>query len=201
LNPPGCHRAFDLSPETSIRMDERTWLAAADAYAMLDELFPHQGMESVEPQSRNSRLYGVAIARRAWDQLPGVCRAVVALAERVYGSRATDKPLRNEVYLHAENLTHTVGEKDDINEIARKLVNLGYANSADVFVGADIDSAAWTVFAHLAFFPFSATLPYFRWVPSEFHSSDLIREVFGNPFRRQPPIAEHCRTDTVRHLA
>ena len=106
---------------------------------------------------------------RAWDQLPGVCRAVVALAERVYGSRATDKPLRNEVYLHAR-ISPTRWVRRTHQRDRTQLVNLGYANTADVFVSADIDQAAWTVFAHLAFFPFSATLPYFRRVPIEFHS-------------------------------
>jgi hypothetical protein len=182
-------------------MDERAWFASTDAYAMLDALFPDQGFGSVEPQPRKTRLYVVACARRAWDRLPGVCRAVVGLAERVYGTRATDKDLRNAVYLHAENLTHCVGEAEDVNAVARELVALGLAAPADVFATADIDPAAWTAFAHLAFFPFSATLPYFRRIPPEFHSPRLVREVFGNPFRRDPPIPQRCRTDTVMNLA
>ena len=45
-------------------MDERTWLATGDAHAMLGHLFPHDAVESVEPQSRRSRMYLIACARR-----------------------------------------------------------------------------------------------------------------------------------------
>jgi hypothetical protein len=182
-------------------MDERTWLAATDAYSMLDELFPNAGVESVEPQPRQSRLYLIACARRAWDRLPGVCRAVVALAEQVYGERVIDKSLRDAVYPHAENLTHCRGEAGEANEIGRSLVDAGHAIRSAVVMSTDVDPEVWVGFAHLAFFPFARPLPYFRRIPRELHSPDLIREVFGNPFRHCPPITRPWRTDTVTHLA
>jgi hypothetical protein len=182
-------------------MDERTWLASGDAHAMLGYLFPHDAVESVEPQSRRSRMYLIACARRAWCQLPGVCRAVVRLAEQIYGDRKTARVLRDRAYLIAETLIHCRGELSALNAIGKELVSRGLATPNEVRATAGVAPEKWVGYSHLAFYPFDLALPYFRRIPSDLHFVDLIREVFGNPFRRIPPLRDQWRTDTVMSLA
>jgi hypothetical protein len=168
---------------------------------MLDELFPHDGVESVEPQSRKSRLYLIACARRAWDQLPALCRVYVTLAERLTASRKVDRALRDQLYQVAEPLIHCRGEVETLKAIGQELVGRGYATPDEVRVAAGVPPEAWTGYSHLAFYPFDLALPYYRRVPAELHSADLLREVFGNPFRGPAPMAGRWRTATVTSLA
>ena len=182
-------------------MDEHAWLASTDAYAMLDRLFPHDGVESVEPQSRKSRLYLIACARRAAAQLPGICRVVVNLAEQVYGGQETDRALRDQAYPLAESLTHCRGDVEDLKSIAEELVTRGHATPDEVRVRAKIAPEIWCGYSHLAYYPFSPTMPVFRRIPVVLHSARLIREVFGNPFCRVPPMRNDWRTDNVTQLA
>jgi hypothetical protein len=182
-------------------MNERDWFTATDPLAMLEYLFPVRGMDSTEPQRRPSRLYLLACARRAWDRLPGVCRAVVAVAERVFYKRTADNRLREAVYPLAEELVNIRGEAPELRRIGWMLVSLGHATADEVLVKADIDPELWTGFAHLAYFPFSRTTPHFRRVPAELHSADLVREVFGNPFAPQPPFDRAWRSENVAQLA
>jgi len=182
-------------------MNERDWLTTSDALAQLDHLFPIRGLDSVEPQSRSSRLYLLGCARQAWDRLPAVCRAVVAVAERVYYGRTVDRGLRKAVYELAEELTHCRGEADRVNAIGRTLAGLGHADATAVWVEADMDPDQWTGFAYLTYFPFSRLTPHFRRVPAELHSADLVREVFGNPFALQPEFNAGWRTENVVQLA
>src|SRR5262245_3442163 len=106
-------------------MTERDWFTASDPLALLDYMYPVRGMDSIEPQKRSSRWYLLGCARRAWDRLPGVCRAVVAVAERVYHTRRVDQTLRESVYPLAEELIHLRGEAADLNSIGWKLVSHG----------------------------------------------------------------------------
>src|SRR5262245_36502318 len=110
-------------------MTEVDWLKCDDAIALLEHLYPQRGLDSVEPQSRSSRLYLLACARRSWDQLPGVCRALVAATERVFLVRPIDDALRNRVYSLAEELTHLRGDAEDLNEIGSMLVSMGLAEA------------------------------------------------------------------------
>jgi hypothetical protein len=182
-------------------MDERDWFTATDPLAMLDYLFPVRGMDSIEPQTRSSRLYLLGCARRAWDQLPGVCRAVVTVAERLYFQRTADTRLREAVYPLAEGLIHIRGESSELNNIGWALVALGHATADEVLRKDDIDPEVWTGFAHLTFFPFSRTTPHFRRIPAHLHSADLAREVFGNPLARPPEFDQSWRSDNVIKLA
>lgn len=185
-------------------MNESTWVTTTDPFAMLDVLFPVRGMDSTEPQSRQSRLYLLGCARRAWDRLPGVCRAVVAAAERVYHPRAPDPHLRDArdaVYPHAEALVCCRGEADDVNAIGRALVGLGCAAAADVWADRDADPDEWAGVAHLAYLPFARATPHFRHVPAGLHSAALAREVFPNPFDPPGRFDRRWATGNVRNLA
>src|SRR5262245_36925576 len=182
-------------------MTEHEWLTGNDPLILLDHLYPQRGLDSIEPQSRQSRLYLLACARRSWDRLPGVCRAVIAAAERIYQGRLTDNRLRSDVYPVAEELVHCRGEKARVNAIGRSLVDRGLAEARSVWVDVDFDTKLWQGFAHLAFFPFSQRTPYYRRIPEELHSADLLRETFGNPFERPPPFDLRWRSETVVQLA
>ncbi|WP_439620746.1 hypothetical protein [Gemmata sp.] len=182
-------------------MTPRDWQTSTDPHAMLEALYPVRGMDSIEPQTRRSRLYLLACARRAWDVLPGVCRAVVRVAEVAYCEAKTKRELRDEVYPLAEALVLCRGGVDDVNDIGRELVALGHATRDEVRVATDFDPGVWRGFSHLAYAPFEGNTPYFFHIPPELHSPHLLREVFGNPFRWTAPLHPNWRTDTVVNLA
>ncbi len=181
-------------------MTEHNWFSATDPLAMLDFLYPFRGHDSIEPQSRMSRLYLLACARRGWDRLPGVCRAVLAVAERVYRGQEIDTRLRKEIYSVAEELTHCQGVTAGVNVLGRELVSLGHATSTEVLIEADIDPELWQGFAHLAYSPFLKFTPHYRHIPLDLHSADLVREVFGNPIRKCPEFNPAWRTENVVQL-
>ncbi|HVL14529.1 MAG TPA: hypothetical protein VM529_18290, partial [Gemmata sp.] len=64
-----------------------------------------------------------------------------------------------------------------------------------------VSADEWVGFAHLAFYPFDHIQPYFPRLPRDIHSAELVREVFGNPFRQLEPIRHEWRTETVTALA
>jgi hypothetical protein len=182
-------------------MTERAWFTSNNALALLDYLYPMRGLDSVEPQSRSVRFYLLACARRAWHELPGICRAVATVAERIYHDRVTDRPLFDEVYPFVEELIHCSGEAGRINAIGQALVGLGHAQRGTVEIEADLEPKSWDGFAHLVYFPFSPATPPFRLVPIRLHSADLVREMFGNPFRYRPPFNRDWRSESVLQLA
>jgi hypothetical protein len=182
-------------------MTEADWLICDDAIALLEHLYPQRGFDSVEPQTRPSRLYLLDCARRVWDELPGVCRALVAAAERIYLQRPGDNALREQIYPLAEELTHIRGEAEELNGISWMLVSLGFAQADEVLLHADLDPHRWAGMAYLVFSPFSRTTPTYQRVPEEFHFAELVREVFGNPFAPPARFDRAWRSETVLQLA
>jgi hypothetical protein len=184
-------------------MDELTWQTTTDALAMLGVLFPIRGLDSGEPQSQKSRWYLLSCARRKWEQLPGVCRAVVTLAEQIFCNRKPDKDkdLLDLAYPHAEALFHSCGEVGAMTEIGQTLVQLGLATRAEVQIEVEVNTAPeiYAGLAYLAYSPFSRTVPIFQQIPDEFHSADFVREIFGPfSFERLNP---QWRTANVVHMA
>jgi hypothetical protein len=165
---------------------------------MLDVVYPVRSPDSVEEQSRRSRLYLLACGRAAWDRLPPVCRAVVAAGERVYHRREADAAFRRAVRGHAELLVHCRGAAADVNAVARKLARLGLVAPCGA---ADVPPAAWVGFALLAYYPFSPATPDVRLLPAALHSADLLREVFGNPLAGTGPLRREWLTADVAALA
>jgi hypothetical protein len=182
-------------------MTEADWLICDDAVALLEHLYPQRGFDSVEPQTRPSRLYLLDCARRAWDELPGVCRALVAAAERIYLQRPGDGILREQIYPMAEELTHIRGEAEELNKVSWMLVTLGLARADQVLLHADLDPHRWAGIAYLVFSPFSRTTPTYQRIPQQFHSAALVREVFGNPFAPSLRFNRAWKSETVLQLA
>jgi hypothetical protein len=164
-------------------MNDLVWRTENDPLILLEELYPMRGLDSAEPQSRQSRLYLIACARRAWDQLPGVCRALVRVAEDIYRHRVANRALRDRVYPFAEGLFHCGGEIERMNEIGRELVRLKFAEPAEARIDATLKPATLAGFGQLAYGPYSPSVPAFQHIPIELHGADLVREIFVNPFR------------------
>jgi hypothetical protein len=180
-------------------MNEATWLAVNDAVALLGELYPLHSHHSGKPQDRKSRMYLLACARRQWPRLPAACRAVVELAERFTDDPRGAAELGKAVAPVAERLFNSEGEPDDLEEAAAALAALGHPVPADAATQKP-DGQSWRGLAALVYLPFESRTPSFGWVPPEFHSTRLLREVFGNPCRYLP-LDPSWRTDTALALA
>ena len=153
-------------------------------------------------------MYLLACARRAWDRLPGVCRALVALGEVYADSPAEYEWLRARLAPVAEQLMHSAGEDSALVEARVELVaaRLFTPDVDDALRAADDPpdpphaSGEWQELARLVYLPFVKSTPAYKWVPRARHSCDLLREVFGNPCRFAP-FPHAWRTDTAVALA
>jgi hypothetical protein len=133
--------------------------------------------------------------------MPGICQAVVSVAERVYSAPVADRALLDVVYPRVEELIHCRGEPERINAIGRALLEVALTNPSDYWVHTRLDPESWDGFAHLAYFPFASHTPHYRRVPAELHSADLLREVFPNPFQERVPFNGEWRSLNVLQLA
>ncbi|GIW83959.1 MAG: hypothetical protein KatS3mg106_472 [Gemmataceae bacterium] len=183
-------------------MDSQRWNRSTDPYELLEYLFPMRGMDSTEPQPRPSRLYYLACGRRAWYVLPGVCQALLVLGERLYHPWSVNTALRDQLYPLAEELIHARGEAERVNQLAQRLVGGGWSKPDHLFLTRDIPHEQWQIYAELTFAPYNPRTPPFRRIPAEYHSVELLRDVFAPPdvaVRRWIPVP--WRTETVRRLA
>ena len=178
-------------------MNEANWLTQNDPLALLGELYPPRGLHSTQPQTRKARAYLLACARRQWPRLPAVCRALVELAERFSDDPRGESELRRAVAPVAEQLLNSDGEPEDLEEAVAALAALGHPVIATT---EKPDADSWRGLAALVYLPFDTRTPSFGWVPHAFHSIELLREVFGNPYRYRR-FDPNWRTDTATSLA
>src|SRR5262245_27794697 len=178
---------------------ERDWFATGDPLAMLARIYPMRSPDSRDPQDRRSRLYLLACARRAWDRLPWVCRTLVEVGEMNADGQPVDARLQSAARAAADKLTDSASPAEVLAEAEEYLALGGRERSAGE-VSPVPDPQTWKGLAYLVYFPFYPDLPPFGHVPAELHSVELVREVFGNPFR---PVRFEPRwqTTTVRDLA
>ena len=175
-------------------MNERLWLTGTDPLELLADLYPMSTLGSERPQARQSRMYLLACARRAWGRLPGVCRALVALAEVYTDSPGDNEWLRARLAPVAEQLIHSGGEESDVREAHHELVHFGHISAdvelalraADVPPDPPLASDEWQGLVRLVYLPFVRNAPAYTWVPRGLHSCELLREVCGNPCRFAP---------------
>ncbi len=182
-------------------MTDQEWFQATDPYELLEALFPLRGFDSTEPQPRPSRLYYIACGRRAWHRLPPLCQVLVQLAERLYHPRQPDLSLRDAVYPLAEEMLHAAGRAERLNALAARLVAQGLARPDELFVSGDVPYEQWEPLAQLTFGPFNPWTPPYRRILPEYHSVELLRDVFAPPSLRRYRFPPGWLTATVHHLA
>ncbi|QJW94244.1 hypothetical protein [Frigoriglobus tundricola] len=200
-------------------MTEDIWRNSHDPHDLLAALYPMYTLGSVRPQTRQSRMYLLACARRAgtWARLPVVCRALVALAEMCAEAPRQQEGLRAALAPIAERLWTSFGEEGDLLEAEAELSALsatGYPVPAAVLAQKKARARAaapgepvppleddeWKGLARLVYLPFESNTPRYEWVPVELHSERLLREVYGRPYAFVPFLAD-WRTDNVTRIA
>jgi hypothetical protein len=193
-------------------MSEKLWLRETDPLALLGLRYPMRSHGSTQPQSRQSRFYLLACARKQWARLPPVCRVLVGLAEVFAEAPRKEMVLHTAVAPVAEQLMHSAGDPDDLRSAEIGLL----LTVATAHIGPDLDRARrvahdpppgpaltaeeWRGVAPLLYLPFEMKTPYYTWVPSALHDIELLRDVYGNPYR-YVPFPAGWRTDTVTTFA
>ncbi len=196
-------------------MSEALWFRASDPLELLAALYPMRTLGSTQPQSRQSRLYLLACARKQWARLPSVCRVIVELAEVYADAPRAELAICAAVGPVAEHLMNSAGDPDDLRSAELDLLTASVAGH----FGPDLDRARraardldgagpgpaftadeWRGVAALLFLAFEPKTPTYPWVPPELHDIELLREVHGNPFRHVP-FSPAWRTDTAVTLA
>jgi hypothetical protein len=183
-------------------MNSQRWHQTTDPYELLEYLFPMRGMDSTEPQPRSSRLYYLACGRRAWYHLPSVCQAILVLGERLFFPWSINTTLRDRLYPLAEELIHAHGEVERVNRLAQKLVVEGWGQAEHLFLAQDIPPQQWQIYAELTFAPYNIRTPPFRRIPPEYHSVELLRDIFAPPeIAARRRASAPWRTEIIQRLA
>lgn len=159
-------------------LDEHAWLRATDLRDMLDHLFRRQGPHLTKGGRRRSRLFGCAWCRVIWEKIPdGPCRPAVETAERYAAGQATKQDM-----------------KEALQPAGAFLGTGGMALQAVFKVASpEAKRAAWASVA-------ASSAYHGGWVKNDGVFCDIIRDIFGNPFRAITLAAAH-RTPTVVSLA
>jgi hypothetical protein len=176
-------------------VNPKQWLQATDPHGGLYYLCGEKVRANRSKAGRRKlRLFLCACARRVWDLIPGSCRRAVELGERLCegengavrsaapGARPMTGPLECR---HAADAAQACAE-----------TNIRWA--ADVGAHAAAMATAW---AHVRAEDGTDMRPYAAAKAAEQRvQAELLREIFGNPFR---PVKFHpdWRTDTAVALA
>jgi hypothetical protein len=188
-------------------MNETIWQSERDPLALLEALHPMRTLGSIRPQTRQSRMYLLACARRCWQRLPGVCRTLAALAEVYADAPNEEEPLRAAIAPIAEQLMNSDCELNDLLQSHLELTAIrdSFENNDEALSGlrepictaVDPELRGLAALVHL---PFEPNTPAFTWVPRPLHSRRLIHEVHCNPCG-QVYFDANWRTDTAVSLA
>jgi hypothetical protein len=174
-------------------MNDELWRTTDDPFVLLGHLFPMTGVDSARPQDRESRLYLLACARRAWDRLPWPCRVLVETAERLADRWTEERKFRRVMYTMAEELvnrraTDPEGMAEVVAGLEAGLARLALRRPLAAPPDPEWDPKTWPGLAYLVYAPYARVTPAYNQVPAEFHSADLVREVFGD--RPYPAAAD-----------
>jgi hypothetical protein len=183
-------------------MNEELWRTADDPFVLLGHLFPMTGVDSARPQDRESRLYLLACARRAWDRLPWACRALVEIAERLIDRWKAEREFRRVAYGLAEGLvnqrvTDPEGHAEVIAGLEEGLARLTGFRPPGAPPDPEWDPKTWPGLAYLVYAPYARATPAYNQIPADLHSADLIHEVFGDRPRPAHTDPSWLSTDVV----
>lgn len=176
--------------------EEEFWLACNDPLELLKAIHPIRTHGSTHPQTRASRMYLLACARREWLRLPVVCRQFVVLAEMVAEAPRERSRLLAALAPIAARLMQSPCEPCDLLTADAELVanaditeELKLARrfaSKPTRPPSPLTADEWPGFKALLYLPFELNTPSYHWVAPERHSLSLLREVYGNPYRVIP---------------
>jgi hypothetical protein len=162
-------------------MTERDWEAATDPLELLNFLFPMRGLDSTESQSHASRRYLIGCARRVWPRIPWCGRQLIEVAECLVEKVEIDKEARRAMREVAEGFTHCFGEAEDLALLEKKLLAIEYPFGRRTEPDPTTLPEEWGSISHLVYLPFAGTTPNYRRIAPEFHSLEILRDVFPNP--------------------
>jgi hypothetical protein len=159
-------------------MTESEWLVCADPAPMLDFL---QAKASV----RTQRLFVVACCRRIWKLMDSPIKQVVEVAERYVDGNATEPELAS-----SRAVASAVPSAIVANRVAKAawLSTVMGSGATWRMIGRVASAAAWEASGEREDRP----------------QADLLRCIFGNPFRPSPPLASAVlawNDGTVRRIA
>ena len=185
-------------------LTDRDWQTSTDAHALLDFLYPMKGIHSTQEQPRKLRLYYAALTRQKLDALPAVAEGLVRIAEDIADGLTLASEDFQRLYDVVERVVHSGGEgcAARVSECERRLAELGYSWPTDrptVPAGWDaptpMASPGWPLLL-----AFQSQVP----APSQLrradHDTDLIRDIYGNPFAPQT-IPDEWRSERVVGMA
>lgn len=186
---------------SNVDMTEAEWFATNDPFALLLRRFGIRSPDSATSDVRQLQRYFLTCAKRCREQLPWIGSQLVAVAEKLLFNEPQDPRLISAATAAAEELIHNTDFEEAI-----ALAEQSFA-LADRVRPAEVPSAAtvvppplWGGIAHLIYYAFNAKSPIFGNIPAELHCPDLIRDLFGNPFR-EVWFDPRWRTTTVCDLA
>lgn len=173
-----------------------TWLRSADAISLLEHLFPPRSFDSTPQQPRKLRLYLCGLCRAAWRELPAVSRATTELAEMMADQRHIEPGIYQRTFEIAEALTRAENSPIELARWEAEVHKLWpIPHGPKTWPVHEATRLAW-----LAFFPLWTDLPPFKWIRPSDHRAELLRDIYGNPFR--PLFIHHeFRTTEVMSLA
>ena len=185
----------------SAHMTTALWDTTADPFDLLDYKFPIRGMDSVQSQTRKSKLYLLACAKRVPEALPWVLRTLIAVGgELIEAPAKYGDTYRQDVRALAEEMANTADPADALAGAERKLAKLNHFPPAD---GRDPVPPAkdWIGLAHLAAGTHAKLTPHYKYIPAARHSVELLREIFEPCGGGRISFSPDWRTTPVLDLA
>jgi hypothetical protein len=179
-------------------MNESDWDSTDDVYLMWPVLTASRKRHAVQARNRKFRLMACAFCRDAWALLTnGHSRRAVEVAEWFADGQASAADLEAAKRQAWAAYCDAVASRQELGTRSNRLEsNRGLAEHAAGWVAhKDPRKAAQTANANLQWVRYDSADPAAVW-----QGADLIREVFGNPFRAMG-LSPACWTPTVLSLA
>lgn len=173
-------------------ISRKRWDAGANPLEMLNSL--HRGFtrrNQIQQRDRKLQLYLLALCRQGWDHSLWLCKKIVELNEASIEGTFSPEVLRQPLDYIAEGIFFSADMYPSFNhkslaDYERYVIELGFEKPVDADAHIDFsDLARLTRQASLAE---RASAPFFhaksyQEMPAHQHSVELIRDIFGNPFR------------------
>jgi hypothetical protein len=163
-------------------MDEAQWLTRDDADGLLDQIwFNHRPLLS----ARKSRLFVCECARRVWDILPDAARRAIELAERYAEAEATGTEV-DAVYKAMSRLRDAHREPN--GDYPPIFLAFNLAANATMTSSHFLPGTDWQAVLSLRGMGYEQIGDI----------ADVVRCLYGNPFRQPPPDASWAPDHATR---